>query len=206
MTTTAPLHLAAITPINLPRFTILFGPAGSGQKELASALSDLDPGIAIMDLESPLRAATMELFWGGFEYELDLTDKTQLDAPFPLPNPQPYDPSTVLGHGIKSNKDWLDAIAMGLRNNLGEDILARIALREIERMLIHHERIIFRDVNTLHELATLNNNAPNETVTISFSRATQFPPLTSRKNLVFLHSSDPTENISVLLRELGDLP
>lgn len=59
--------------LKLPKFTFLCGPRGLGQLELAKALSAQDDELQWLDIEEPVRNATQELFFGGFDPNRDMT-------------------------------------------------------------------------------------------------------------------------------------
>lgn len=140
---TVPLvHSILHPPIPLPKFTFLLGAPGSGQTELATAIAARDDSLGVYDFEEPLRRATHELFFGGFDVDRDLTDPTQRDQ-------------LVLPPGAKTVDDWLKEFHYELKCRFGPSVLARIALADYLRneASIHvFERILFRDATYRDEV------------------------------------------------------
>lgn len=128
-------------PLSLPRFTFLCGSPGNGQQELALAMSKLDDDLCVDDLERPLRQATHELFFGGFDPEHDLTLEEERKKPLPIQNEDGEPTTDVL--------DWLLHLEELLDRKIGSGALGRIALQEFERVygdgVTTFQRFLWRD-------------------------------------------------------------
>lgn len=60
-------------PLPLPKFTFICGPRNeTGRSELRDALLSRDPDMMRLDLEEPLRIATQDILFGGFDPMRDL--------------------------------------------------------------------------------------------------------------------------------------
>lgn len=175
-------------PLPLPRFTLLCGPRDRGQLRLAAALQSQDESLCAVDLEEPLRLATMDLFFGGFRPDLDLSSPSTLAGALPFAS------------GITMDK-WLEALAVEIRVVAGDSVLSRIALSEIDErreIFPFPARYLVRDVHYAADLSYFNTTHPSDCLFICFDMDAL---LLCAEPSVVLSSSDPLETHLSIIRE-----
>ena len=129
-------------PLSLPKFTFLCGPQSPAKNLLAAAISERDPGLMLCDFESPLRDATVSLFFGGDILGHDLTDENERRKFLPCSL------SWQEASGGKiSTADFLKGLGEFLESTHGPGVLGRIAFKSYldDGCDTVFDRAIFRD-------------------------------------------------------------
>lgn len=182
--------------LKLPRFTFLCGPKGLHQKELSITLCEQDEALQFLDFEEPLRCATMELFFGGFQNNRDLTKDEERRADLPNIPQMP----------VTRNVAWfLTFLEERLRSHISDDILARIAYarwKEDGGATIF-DRFIYRDCSNVHDVDYIANlEGPTNCQIIHLG------PMESWQTAVpqlWLPMPSLSERMAMLKRELGEV-
>lgn len=122
-----------MTSLPLPKFTFLCGPNTPAKLELAKAIADQDDTIMVGEFETPLREATVALFFDNNLMDIDLSKSDQRTAAMPGFQQSAEDWIPVLEHTINMFGGWtLGRIALQRQQDSGMDSV--------------FERFLYRDV------------------------------------------------------------
>lgn len=178
-------------PLNLPEVTILYGPKGYGQMELAQAIASLDNGLEFIDLEEPLLLAIGELFFnfGLAERSTEITE--DLDLPF-------------VAEGLNKVKDYVAALKYNLVNDFDDDtLLVRMAHQKVRASPILQDRVLFLNVTVPEEAKEIISRWGRENVLVL--KCGSMNGLSFAARTIQMASPDPVERVAQIRNEIGSL-
>jgi hypothetical protein len=157
-------------PLRLPRFVFIHAPPADPHAiALSQAIADRDSSVGLFDFEEPLRRATMEIFCGGFDINLDLTNAEARKKNTNTP-----------GFGHCAFGDWLVVLDRLLKEWQGDAIKANIAIADYERTggpdFGIYEHFLWRDASHAEANVFAARYGADKCCSIFFSRLTDKLP------------------------------
>ena len=171
--------------LKLPKFTFLCGPRNSGQIALARAISDQDEEINFLDFEEPIRNATQELLFDGFNSSRDMVSEAARAKPI-------SQDSTL--------DQFYDSLELQLRNNsvsLGGIAYASWYGNGMEAIF---DRFLYRDCRNPDDMLFFINRYADECLAIHLNSMAKWNIGCKQ---IWLPTTDTAECMANLTRELG---
>lgn len=128
--------------IQLPKFTFLNGPAGTGKSTLASLLLAQDPDLCLLSFADPIRMALTATFYPDYLYtpnSLNLKDGNTKASLIP---------GTPCLH-----RDWMIEFGKFMHATCGASIFGELAWRMAYESNIHYPRFLIDGLRTSGDIA-----------------------------------------------------
>lgn len=130
--------------IQLPLFTFINGPPGSGKDTLAKLLCGAVTGSYIESFAEPIRAMIYNVFFpneGPINYNFDLRDAEVKARQMPFLHPRTDDYSLI----ISIRDAMIDFSESWMKPNFGPDIFGRLLWRRAEEQMMFSDHFIIPD-------------------------------------------------------------